>query len=128
MNIVKMSILQYLFLPLLILTHSAFSYNPFSNYTSSVKVNDIAVSNSYVWAATNGGLMRINPSTDHVQLRSGTDDYPDLKLTALCFDMVGNLWVGTKKGYLYKISSKDRHSIYTSYYSSDWDIMFLGST
>lgn len=121
MKSVKSNIKQNLLLLLFILTHSIFSYNPFYNYTSSIRVNGIAIG-EYVWAATNGGLMRINPSTDRVQLRSGTDNFPDLKLTALCFDTLGNLWIGTKKGYLYKITPKDRHSIYTSYYSSEWDI------
>ena len=118
----KSNIKQIMFLLLFSFITSIFAYVPFYNYTSSIRVNDIVIGDSYVWAATKGGLMRINKNTDHVQLRTSTENFPDLNLNALCIDTEGNLWVGTKKGFLYRISPKDRHSIYTSYYSSDWEI------
>lgn len=122
MKRIKSNIKQKILLLLLSLINSIFSYVPFYNYTSSIRVNDIAIGGSYVWAATKGGLMRVNPNTDHVQLRTSTENFPDLNLTTLCFDNSENLWVGTKKGYLYEISPKDRHSVYTSYYSGEWEI------
>lgn len=122
MKRIKSNKKQKIFLLLLTIINSLFSYVPFYNYTSSIRVNDIVIGDSYVWAATKGGLMRINPNTDHVQLRTSTENFPDLNLNALCMDPLRNLWVGTKKGYLYRISPKDHHSVYTSYYSSEWEI------
>jgi|GEM_PF-1611396 len=103
------------------------AYTQFSNYTSTLQTNDIAFNNSYAWVATKGGLIRIEPATGEIQLNSATEHFPDLNLTALCFDTRGNLWIGTKRGLLYTISVKGRHTVSTAYSSSGWDItdMFL---
>ena len=114
----------YLSMLLFLYQFSVYSYSPFTNYAPTIEVRDVIIDDPYVWAASSGGLMRIKPSDGSVQLQCGTNNYPDLRCNALSLDTKGNLWVGTEKGYLYKVSRKGRHSIYTSYVTNDSENMW----
>jgi ligand-binding sensor domain-containing protein len=100
----------------------ALPFSQFTNYNSPISINDILINNSDVWAATRGGLMHINLLNNKVDLETNVNYIPDLNLTALSKGFQGNIWIGSKKGYLCKLSSKGRYSVYTSYVSSEWDI------
>lgn len=115
------SLNNYIFLFLFCYIHTAFSFSQFTNYNSAVGINDILVDNSVVWAASTGGLIQVDPLQDTVTLENDFDNLPDLFLTSLCMDNEGNIWIGSKKGFLVQRSSK-RYSVFKSYYASEWDI------
>ncbi len=94
----------------------------FTNYKSAVSINDILIKNSIVWAATSGGLMKVNLLENKIELNSDVNDFYDLSLKALCVDNSDNIWIGSERGYLYCISKKGRKSVYTPYSSSGWGI------
>ncbi len=118
--------LSAMLLYLLLTTVNLCAYSPFLNFRPPIQVNDIAIGESYVWAASQGGLIRIIPSETKGTLFFAADDFPDLQLTAIACDNDGTLWIGTKRGYLYRRSPKGYQTIYTSYVTSDtskvWEI------
>lgn len=109
------NIMHYVCILLFFISSYLYSYSPFTNYKPAIQVNDIVIKEPYVWGTGLGGLLRIKPSTREVKLFSNTDDFPDLNLTALCLDSKGNIWIGTKRGYLYRRNKKGYQRIYTSY-------------
>jgi len=95
----------------------------FTNYQSVIRINDIVEYNHIIWAASSGGLVSINAQTKDQQLNTTISSFPDLNLTALCFDSKGNLWVGSASGYLSKVTSTGAVTVYNSYYGSGWGIL-----
>jgi ligand-binding sensor domain-containing protein len=108
------------FLLCYIVNSSAFSN--FTNYQSVIRVNDVVILKNKIWAASSGGLFCVDLSNNSQAFYSDGDCFPDLNLTALTQDSQGNLWIGTKRGYLYKRSSDGSCSVYDSYIGSGWDI------
>lgn len=133
-------LIAVLLLPIIVI-NSAYSYSQFTNYTSAIQINDIVLDDEYAWAASMGGLVRLTLDTREVMLKSNTDNFPDLFCTAIAIDSEENLWIGTMKGYLYKVTPRERHHVFTSYVSDSdddrWEItdlycygkyLFVGST
>jgi ligand-binding sensor domain-containing protein len=101
---------------------NSFAFSNFTNYQSVIRVNDIAVSKGKAWAASSGGLICIDLNTQSRTLLSDGYCFPDLDLTSIDIDSKGNIWIGTKLGYLYKRTPEGACSVFDSYYGSQWEI------
>ena len=104
------------------LISNSFGLSNFTNYQYVIRINDIVASSGKMWAASSGGLFCIDFDKQTQTLFTDGYCFPDLNCTALDFDSKGNLWIGTKLGYLYKRSSNGNCSVYDSYLGSKWDI------
>jgi len=100
----------------------SYSLSNFSNYQSVIRINDIAASGKQLWAASSGGLLLIDLEKYTQTFFNDSYSFPDLNLTTLAVDPKGNLWIGTKLGYLYKRSPDGRYARYDSYYGAGWGI------
>lgn len=101
---------------------AGYTYSIFSNFSSAVNTRGIVFDKDNAFAITSGGYMHINTKNGDVLFKHSSDYMPDLNLTAICKDSLGNIWIGSKRGYLYKIDTKGYNSSYTSYVSSLWGI------
>ncbi len=101
---------------------NSFAFSNFTNYQSVIRVNDVAVSSGKAWAASSGGLICIDLKNHTRTLLSDGFCFPDLNLTAIDVDSKGNIWIGTKLGYLYKRYPDGNCAVYKSYFGSQWDI------
>lgn len=100
-------------------------YTPFTNYKSAIRVNDITSRDGVIYAATSGGLLCVDPELGTRQLKSDAEQFPDPDLTALCLDSSRALWIGSRRGYLYRIARDGCHDTYKPYYTSGWSITEL---
>ncbi|MGD9200659.1 MAG: two-component regulator propeller domain-containing protein [Chitinispirillia bacterium] len=105
----------YLWIILFLSPFFVFGNSPFFNYVSTVEVSDILLDDNYTWVTTKGGLIRINQNDHNTKLFKNNEQIPDLQLTALCKDSSGNLWIGSRKGFLYQITPRGRINKYDSY-------------
>lgn len=76
------------------------------SFTSFNQVTDMVVYKGEVWAATSGGLVRINPVTRIYHTYTNTDGLGTNQLYALAVDDRNRLWVGGK-GRLVDFSDPD---------------------
>lgn len=97
-------------------------YPSFFNYSSTIRINDLAKIGTKVFAATQGGLMVVDPVEDQVVLKSNTHEFPDLHLTSFCVDDNNNLWIGTKSGFIYRRTLDGRQRVYSTYKAAQWSI------
>ncbi len=110
------------FLLLVALLTNVFAFTPFKNFHTALRINDVIVDNNHVWATTGGGLMHITLVNDNISMENKFDYFPDISLTTLCKDDTDNIWIGSKKGYLTKRSSRGKFTVYSPYALSNWDI------
>jgi ligand-binding sensor domain-containing protein len=109
---------------------SVFAFDRFSNISPVLSISDIVIDGTNAWLASSGGLVRINTASGDVQLFNEVRDFPDLRCTALHRDANGALWVGTKKGYLYRKNSNGTNTIFNVYAAAQpegWTIHCLTS-
>jgi|GEM_PF-2662513 len=67
-----------------------------TNYTAGERVYGVAQTQTYTWAATTGGLARINKSSGDQQLLTHANSgLPANNLTAIAVDNNGTVWIGT---------------------------------
>lgn len=114
-----------LFFILTLFAHESFSLSQFANFQSVIKVNDVVTTGYKTWVACSGGLFAIDLSKNSFTLFNDINNFPDVNLTAICRDLQGNLWMGSKLGYLYKQTPDGRNSVYGSYFGSNWEIQAL---
>jgi len=98
-----------------------------SNYSSPVTVNAFLQWGDTLWAATSGGLVMRNLATEAQEFAGNGRVFPDLHLTALCRDDEGNVWIGSRRGYLYKRSPRGQYTVFSTYKLSGWRITSLYS-
>lgn len=106
----------------LFICFTANSSDRFTNYLSSIEVNDFVINSDTLIAATSGGLYQATFSGNYKKQISDSKILADIQLTSLCKDQNGNVWIGSKKGYLYKKTPNNIFHTYSSYVSSGWDI------
>lgn len=104
---------------------SAFPFYRFRNYSPPKAVRDVAFDGTTVWAASSGGLLKIDRVAGKYELMDDTRRFPDPKLTAVELDKHGNLWIGTERGYLYRLKATGQWEIHNSYVAAGWDITDL---
>lgn len=81
------------------------------SFTSFNQVTDMVVYNGEVWAATSGGLVRIDPVTRVYHTYTNTDGLGTNQLYCLAVDDRDRLWIGGK-GRLIDFSDPDRPDEY----------------
>ncbi|MBD3422673.1 MAG: hypothetical protein GF398_21370 [Chitinivibrionales bacterium] len=103
----------------------AASFQRFKNFAPPISVNDILFSGNMVWAATSGGLFKLDPVKQTGTLESNPSKLPDLEITALAEDEKGNIWIGSRRGYLIKKQPNDAYVINSSYFAFQWEITHI---
>jgi Two component regulator propeller. len=127
MNTIRRAVIVPFFLIfiLALFAHDSFSLSQFANYQSATGINDIVSSGLQTWVACSGGLFAIDFGKNSFTLYNNINDFPDVNLTAVCRDPKGNLWIGSKLGYLYKQTPDGKKFVYDSYFGSNWEILAL---
>ena len=95
------------------------------NQSSTITVNSFLMSGDTLFAASSGGLQVHNVKSGDTELLSNAKIFPDPRLTALCRDANGNLWIGSQKGYLYKRTPRGQFTVYSNYKLAGWGILCL---
>lgn len=74
-----------------------YAENPiWTNYTNTDKVFAILDGSTHIWVGTDGGLVRINKSTEEVKCYTRANSgMPGHHITALSIDSADHLWVGS---------------------------------
>ena len=68
------------------------------NYTNGDNVTCLVEEGQYIWAGTNGGLVRINKKTkETIFYNKANSGLPDNNITALVIDKRGIKWIGTER-------------------------------
>jgi ligand-binding sensor domain-containing protein len=93
-----------------------------TNFASPKGVYDFEFSGDVVWVATSGGLYSYNTVTDAFTLRPSSSEFPDPSIRALCRDSRGNLWAGSRRGYLLMRDPNGKEYFNYSYISAGWSI------
>ncbi|MBD3321304.1 MAG: hypothetical protein GF350_09440 [Chitinivibrionales bacterium] len=112
---------------IILLCTCVFSYSRFSNFGSTITINDMLIDDNILWAATTGGLFILDTETGDGDFVSDIEKFPDLNLSSLCKGPGGNLWIASNQGYLTKIEPDDNFNVYTSYVTSGWKINDISS-
>ena len=69
------------------------------NYTYAGNVVAMASEGDYIWAATEGGLVRLNTITHEREFfNKANSGLPSNNITAVAVDKNGNKWIGTSRG------------------------------
>ena len=99
------------------ITNTAFSYfeelKPVGDNATAI----FSADNSEYWIAGTGAIIRITSESETNQIWGRNEEVPNEKITALQTDDKGNLWIGTEKSGLYKLS-KDAKKV-SSFYKED---------
>jgi len=103
------------------------AFENISNYSSPVTVNAFLQWGDTLWAATSGGLVIRNLGSGAQEFVGNGRIFPDLNLTSLCRDDDGNIWIGSRRGYLYKRSPRGQYTAFSTYKLSGWSIASLYS-
>jgi hypothetical protein len=98
-----------------------------SNYSSPVTVNAFLQWDDTLWLATSGGLVMRRLGNGTQEFAGNGRIFPDLHLTSLCRDDTGNIWIGSRRGYLYKRSPRGHYTAFSTYKLSGWRITSLYS-
>jgi len=105
-----------------------FASENITNYSSPVTANDFLKWGDTLWVATSGGLRAHNLRDAAAGRFIGNSRvFPDLHLTAICRDSRGNMWIGSRKGYLYMRSPRGQFTTFSAYRHSEWGITSLQS-
>ncbi len=73
-------------------------------YTSVVKINDILAGERYIWAATEGGVIRFCPAESTFTIYTKLDGLAGNKVLCIVEDNQGDLWFGTDEDGLSKFT------------------------
>jgi len=104
---------------------AAFAAEGVVNYSSVITVGDFLAAGDTLWAASSGGLAAHNLRNGGKTLVSNAKIFPDPYLTALCRDSRGNVWIGSRGGYLYRRTPQGQFAVFPSYKHSGWGITCL---
>lgn len=110
------------FFSILVVCTVCYSFERFINYSTPKWVSDIKIRGNTVLAATSGGLYRYDIKTGSGKLLESNALSPDPFLTSVVYDKKGNIWTGSRDGYLTVRNSKEVVKSFTSYFSSGWSI------
>ncbi len=107
------------------------------SFTSFNQVTDMVRYDGYIWVATTGGLVRIDPATMNHKTFTNINGLGTNTLYSLCVDSRGRLWVGGRghlvnftnpnrpDGYLFTDRDGDLVEIYDIDCSPDGDSLWL---
>ncbi|MDR2694676.1 MAG: hypothetical protein LBB74_10760 [Chitinispirillales bacterium] len=103
------------------------AFENIANYSSPVTVNAFLQWGDTLWAATSGGLVMHNLESGAREFVGNGRVFPDLHLTSLCRDDAGNVWIGSRRGYLYRRTPRGQYTTYSTYRLSGWRVTSLYS-
>jgi hypothetical protein len=98
-----------------------------TSFSSPVTANAFFQQGDTLWVATSGGLRMHNLESGAMEFIANSRFFPDLHLTAICADSDGNLWIGSRRGYLYKRTPRGRYTSFSNYKIAGWGILSLYS-
>ncbi len=110
---------------LFVLTFSVYPFQQFVNYAPTVAVNGFAKTGDTLWVASGGGLFVYNTVTGHGELLNDHRRFPDPHLTSVVEARNGDLWIGSRNGYLYRRTKNGVFSVFSSYFRAGWGIVDL---
>lgn len=111
------------FFPVVILlAFSAYGQAEWTTYTNPSIARDLAFFQGSLYAATNGGLLRVDTATLEGTVIVNTDGLPSNRCKALCLDSSGGLWVGFADGWLAQLDSGGNWKSFSTYRQSQWEI------
>jgi ligand-binding sensor domain-containing protein len=96
-----------------------------TNYSAPVTANAFLQWGDTLWVATSGGIVLHNLGNGAREFVGNGRIFPDLHLTSLCRDEAGNIWLGSRRGYLYKRSPRGQYTVFSTYKLSGWGITSL---
>ncbi|MDR2579024.1 MAG: hypothetical protein LBC70_09525 [Chitinispirillales bacterium] len=102
-----------------------FASENITSYSTTVTVNHFFQWGDTLWVATSGGLRVHNIKTGATEFISNSRIFPDLHLTAVSRDSRGNLWIGSRGGYLYKRTPRGQFTTFSNYKIAGWGILSL---
>ena len=70
------------------------------NFTNLREITGISVSESDVWAATNGGIFRYSSTDKSFQVFTKSEGLSSHIITTIAVDNYGKIWVGTSEGFI----------------------------
>lgn len=103
----------------------SYPFERFINYATPRKINDIKVKGSTFLAATSGGLYKFDLNTGSGKLFESNALSPDPFLTSVVYDKKGNIWTGSRDGYLTVRYQDGVVKSFSSYFSAGWSINCL---
>jgi ligand-binding sensor domain-containing protein len=124
----KLKMLKKIFL--LIVTGSSFifSFDRFTNFSSTTRIQDFYSRGDTLWVASSGGLYIFEKSKAVGSLLSASSSFiPDPNISALCNDYKSNVWIGTKEGYIGRRDKDGTTILNNSFLTSGWRINAVAS-
>jgi len=113
-------------LPALLCAAAISASDNITSYASPVTANDFLRWGDTMWVATSGGLRLHNFAEGGAHgMIASSSVFPDLHLTTLCRDVRGDIWIGSRKGYLYRMTPRGQFTVYSNYKLSGWGITSL---
>ncbi|MDR0330845.1 MAG: hypothetical protein LBH93_03950 [Chitinispirillales bacterium] len=104
---------------------SASAIENISNYSAPITVSAFLQWGDTLYAASSGGFIAHDLKNGVQNFAGNGRVFPDLYLTSLCRDNDGNIWIGSRKGYLYKRTPRGQYTSYSTYKLSGWGITAL---
>lgn len=81
---------------LVFISPAAFSQDQWLNFTNSTEVKDVVFWNGYAWAATGGGLMRVDLETNQqLLINPSNSEIPSNNISFIYLDPDSYIWIGT---------------------------------
>jgi len=110
---------------IMIIAGSAAAFESVTNYSAPVTVNAFLQWGDTLWVATSGGLVMHNLGNGSREFVGNGRIFPDQSLTSLCRDDAGNIWIGSRGGYLYKRAPRGQYTTFSTYKLSGWSVASL---
>jgi ligand-binding sensor domain-containing protein len=91
------------FLSLLLCLIPFISYTAPGNwqtFTSASEIRQISISDSTIWCATNGGVLKINSASHQVDKFTNTEGLAQIDIVAVAYDPRGFVWIALPDGLL----------------------------
>ena len=94
---------------------AAFDYT-WKTYTSMNEFRSMCVANGQIWAATEGGLIALDPATGQMQQWTNTEGLAHNEATAICSDSEDRIWIGFYNGLVQRYDSISKSWIWIEDY------------
>jgi len=97
----SLKIFSFLFLFLSLSVHDVLpAIGDWKTFTSARDVRDIAMSDSVIWCATNGGVVKYLPQQDRFNIITNTDGLVSNDIVAIAVNSRGYVWAASQDGRL----------------------------
>jgi len=73
-------------------------------FTNASEIRQLSISDSTIWCATNGGVLKINSFTHEVEKFTNTEGLAQIDVVAIAYDARGYVWIAMPDGLLQILS------------------------